>query len=218
MPDVIGLVNERCVVILSGGMPPFNIKEDDMVICADSGILPFEREERLPDILIGDMDSLPDHFIEKMRVKGVKVEKYPEDKDLSDGELAIKRAITFSPDLIEIYGGKTGRIDHVLSCFHLLHRIPHGIQSVLTLDEDQVILIREGDTHQGRTLKSVISVLPAFRKARVTLRGLKWQLEDHPIEIGSTLGIHNEYMGRPFQVKAESGDIYLILADEGSPE
>jgi thiamine pyrophosphokinase len=217
LPDVNCLNKKRCVVILSGGLPLSNLSKDDMVICADSGILSLGKGERQPDILIGDMDSLPPELVDTTRKKGVSVEVHPREKDLTDGELAVKRAISLSPDKIDIYGGKCGRADHVLTSFHLLHSIPQEIESTLYLDHDQVILIREGSSFFGSTGKSVVSILPAFKSAMVTLRGLKWELEHQAISTGSTLGIHNESMGKPFEVMAESGDIYLILADEVPP-
>lgn len=214
MIDVSSLKTKRCVVILSGGLSPFNIMEDDTVICADSGILSLHKEDMIPDILIGDMDSLPTKFVKEMERKGVTVEIYPREKDLSDGELAIKRAVAFSPLSIDIFGGKCGRADHILSSFYLLYKIPEEIESTLHLDSDQVILVREGNSFMGSTDRSVVSVLPAFERARVTLKGLRWELKNHLITMGSTLGIHNESTGKPFEVMAEKGDIYLIFADE----
>jgi thiamine pyrophosphokinase len=204
----------RCVVILPGGRPPFHITEGDLVICADGGALSILSEGSMPDILVGDMDSLTREQVGEMKEKGVILEVHPREKDLADGELAVRKAVSYSPGRIDIFGGKSGRSDHILSSFHLLFNIPRAIESVLHLENDDIILIREGFELLAAPEKPVVSVLPASPQARITIEGLKWDLVDHTLELGSTLGIHNELRENRFRIKAEKGDIYLILADE----
>lgn len=204
----------RCVVILSGGRPPFDIRDDDITICADSGATSLVSAGGSPDIVIGDMDSIDTAVLAELEKRGVTIEVHQRDKDLSDGELAVMNAISRHPKQIEIYGGKRGRSDHILASFHLLYCIPEGILATLHLEGDEVLLIRDGSEFKGTTDKPVISVLPASKRAKVTMDGVKWELKERVIEVGSTLGIHNEPRSGKIRIEAVEGDIYLIFAND----
>jgi thiamine pyrophosphokinase len=190
------------------------ISAEDRIICADDGSIPLISSGIYPDILIGDLDSISKEKVEEMEREGVMIERFPRDKDLSDGELAVRKAVSFSPERIEIYGGKGGRSDHILSSFQLLFIVPHEIQTVLNLDDDEIILMREGNSLESTTGKTVISILPASKRSRVTVSGMKWNLSDHLLEVGTTLGIHNEVKDGSFRLTVNEGDVFLIMADD----
>jgi thiamine pyrophosphokinase len=164
-------------------------------------------------MIIGDMDSIAQGLPEELGRKGTIIEFHPADKDCSDGELAIEKALEYSPAAIDVYGGKCGRADHILSSYHLLFRIPEEIRAALYLEGDEVILIREGRRMEINTARKVVSILPASEEVEVSTFGLKWELKDHTIEMGSTLGIHNEPLKEIFSVDVKRGNVFVILSD-----
>ena len=205
---------KRCVIFLSGAEPPFDIEDDDIIICADSGLLPLKDEGIYPHYLVGDMDSLSDEDVMSAVRHGTVVKKYPFDKDLSDGKIAIELAISLEKDGIVIRGGKTGRIDHVISSIQMLSSIPSTMSSKLFIGRDEVLLIRDGEKKKVQTQKNIISLLPAWNDCVLSISGLKWDIKEERIEMGSTRFIHNENLGVPFDISSITGDIYLILTDE----
>src|SRR5215217_6364178 len=52
----------------------------DIVIAADGGALPLRDAERLPDLVIGDMDSLDPTTLETLVERGVELRRYPREK------------------------------------------------------------------------------------------------------------------------------------------
>ncbi len=102
------LVNGR-----ADGLEPFidNFRSEyskgDFIISADGGFLLAEKLGLLPDVLIGDLDSVRDVNIEK-----VKIVEYPQKKDYSDFELALRYARDLDPDMVFVYGALNGRKDH----------------------------------------------------------------------------------------------------------
>lgn len=205
---------KRCMILLTGAIFPSDKGKDDIIICADSGALSLEGSDIVPDHIIGDMDSIPSDVLSKFEASGANIHRFPEEKDLSDGELAIDLALQFEPDEIMIFGGKDGRVDHVLSSYHLLHLIPQDISSSLYLEGGRILLLREGDEKKMTTSACIISILPACDDCVVTVKGLKWELKEKQLKLGSTLGIHNESTGSPFLVKAVEGLIFLMMMDE----
>ena len=206
----------RCAVFLTGAIPPRDLGEIDVTICADSGAIPLHERGVVPNYLVGDMDSIPEHILDEMERCGSIIERYPEDKDISDGEAGVRKAVSLDPRRIDIYGGRNGRSDHVLSSYHLLHLVPREIHTSLHLDDDKVILIRCGEELKVTTQRRIISVMPATPECIVSIKGLKWELEREQLKMGSTMGIHNENIGSSFTVRADSGEIYLIMIGDRS--
>ncbi len=202
------------MILLNGAEPPFGIEDDDIIICADSGLIPLRDEGIYPHYLVGDMDSISDDDVMLAVRHGTVVKKYPTDKDLSDGKIAIELAISLEKDEIVIHGGKSGRIDHVLSSIQMLSSIPSTMISKLFLGRDEVLLIRDGEKMRVQTEKRIISILPAWNDCVLSISGLKWDLKEERIEIGSTRFIHNENLGIPFDISSITGDMYLIMTDE----
>jgi thiamine pyrophosphokinase len=205
---------KSCLVFLTVARVSSDISKEDILICADSGVLPLLQEGLIPHFIVGDMDSTEKGIFENLRSRGSKIEEYPKDKDLSDGELAVRKALELNPSSIVLFGGRSGRADHVLSSYQLLSLIPSTIPSWLCLDDDRIILLKGGNEIEVSTSRRIISILPANGVPLVTIRGLKWELDREEIPIGSTLGIHNENLGRPFKVMIECGDIYLIMTND----
>lgn len=59
------------------------------VIAADSGAVSLEAAGLLPDILVGDMDSIPAAVLAAMEEAGVPLRQVPARKDFTDLELAL---------------------------------------------------------------------------------------------------------------------------------
>ena len=50
-----------------------------------------------PDVVVGDLDSIAAPVLADLQRRGVPIEAYPRDKDATDGQLAIERAIKVQP-------------------------------------------------------------------------------------------------------------------------
>jgi thiamine pyrophosphokinase len=100
-PSSIALYREHCTNTLRRG---------DLVICANGGYERAQEAGIVPNILIGDLDSLPDTATE-----GIETLRFPAEKDYSDFELALREAEKRHPECIFVYGALGGRIDHELT-------------------------------------------------------------------------------------------------------
>ena len=86
----------------------------DYVIAADGGYLACKRRGIVPDLLLGDFDSMeePADFPKVLRL--------PVEKDDTDTFLAAKYALERGCRAFHIYGGTGGRLDHTLANLQLL--------------------------------------------------------------------------------------------------
>ena len=102
-------------LILLNGEPFAGVMEGaDKVYCCD-GAYDWAKGRVKIDVNLGDFDSLcylPDP---------PPAEIYPTEKDYTDGELALRRALSEGADEIVLYGGGGKREDHFVGNLHLLY-------------------------------------------------------------------------------------------------
>lgn len=131
------------IVVFTGGECPeprlteqyFSSRRPDFVIAADSGLLSWERynadfggmfshggADISPDAILGDMDSLSGKGAEDALKKypAERIQRFVEDKDFTDTELALEYAHKKCADWITLVGAGGGtRFDHFLGVFDL---------------------------------------------------------------------------------------------------
>ena len=68
------------------------------VVAADGGAATALAFGYQPDVVVGDLDSIDAATLAELRRRGVPIETHPRDKDATDGQLAIERALAEQPD------------------------------------------------------------------------------------------------------------------------
>ena len=134
---------KRCFIFSAGTY--YGLRESprlgDLVLAADAGYRVCLRERIVPDLLIGDFDSM-DQPADFDRVRRVPVEK-----DDTDTMLAVKTALDQGCNTVYIYGGTGGkRLDHTLANLQtLLYLRRRGARGYL-YDNDFVWTAIENET------------------------------------------------------------------------
>lgn len=195
------------------------LAEFDFLICADGGGNHALQAGRLPDVLIGDLDSITPVNLERCQQKNVLIQQFPREKDKTDLELALEYAVSqlnlHSPtqELLSLwlYGATGGRVDHLLGNLALLlHYFKRGYRIYLKDPHHQIFLLQDRDVlkgHEGQEL----SIMPITEKARVTTEGLYYPLNGDVILKDSTRGISNVFLGEEAAVQVDEGIVMLIL-------
>jgi thiamine pyrophosphokinase len=208
---------QRVVIIANGDLeePGFYrklLRKDDYIICADGGSRHAKTLGLVPDLLIGDLDSIDP---EQMPVDGVlkpKLIKYPAAKDYSDLELAVDHAVAMKPAEIIIIGALGGsRVDHTLFNLMLLqlplaHHIPARIvdrnQELVMINDELVIEGQPGD---------YLSLFPLNTDAEgVTTEGLKYPLQNEMLKLSSSRGLSNELAESRAKISISRGMLLVI--------
>ncbi|MFN3492786.1 MAG: thiamine diphosphokinase, partial [Anaerolineales bacterium] len=163
----------------------------------------------IPNLIIGDMDSLPSNF--QLSTFDGEVILFPKDKNETDLELAIQHAITLNPEEILIIGALGGRIDHTLANIALLTnfrrvacdlRLNDGLEEI-SLCKDQIeIKGRSGD---------VVSLIPYQENVEgVATQNLKWQLKNETLYFNKTRGISNEMISDTATISITKGLLLIV--------
>jgi thiamine pyrophosphokinase len=166
----------------------------------------------LPDLIIGDMDSLPKEDQATLAALGCRFVPHPRAKDETDLELALTYAVEQGAGEIVILGALGGRVDHTLANVLLL-ALPAlaGIPVRIVDGNQELLLLRSGDVVelQGQP-GELVSLLPLMGDAHgVTTAGLAWALEDDTLRFGYSRGVSNEMTTASAEIRVEQG--YLLV-------
>ncbi len=189
--------------------------EHPFVLAADGGARTALAFGLPPDVVIGDLDSLDAATRGELERTSVPLETYPRDKDATDGQLAVERALAADPGQLILLGFLGGpRLDQALANVLALLRVE--IPAVLLDESNECILLRPGAEHVWRPEPGeVISLIPIQNAAEgVRTQGLRWALDGDRLGLGDTRGVSNEAVADEVSVAIERG---LLLVTRHFP-
>ena len=196
---------------LTPALRPYPTAED-YVIAADRGYDSLMAYGVVPDLAVGDFDSLgyqPDH---------PNVIQLPVEKDDTDMVFALRKGLELGYRRFLLLGGVGGRLEHTLANLQLLDWLTgQGGQGFLAGEKTVATAIRGP---ASLTFPAAMSgYLSAFCNSGtaegVTLENLKFPLEHSTLTSSFPLGVSNQFLGQSAQVSVEKGSLLLIWEDKG---
>lgn len=188
----------------------FSPKPDDLVIAADGGYLHLKKRGIRVDLLIGDFDSM-----EKPEFDNVQT--FRREKDDTDLFLAVKEGYARGYRRFVLYGATGGsRFDHTLGNLQVLAWLAKRGASALLHDcGGTVAALHNSAVAFSAGAKGYLSVISVDEKAGgVTLKGLKYSLENGDLTNDYPLGVSNEFTGEAAEVSVKNGTLLLVTAEE----
>lgn len=188
----------------------------DHLICADGGATHLNNIGVLPDIMIGDFDSIKSEELYFYKENGVEIISHPADKNATDMHLAVSLAIERGFTQIEIFGGTGFRIDHMMANIFLLEYMKKNGADGKIIDENNILMIANHPKTIIKAFKNQIISLVALSDevTGITLKGLKYPLKNATLTRCDSLGISNIMLHREVEIFKESGELLIILSSE----
>ena len=92
------------MLVLGGRERPIKkfAEASDIILCADSGADSALKQGIMPDVLLGDMDSISDKAFKALQDEGIKIIKFPAEKDKTDGEISLDYAKEIGADTVDM--------------------------------------------------------------------------------------------------------------------
>lgn len=212
-------VNGRAIIVANGVMASNTdlislLRADDLVIAADGGGRYCLQIGCIPNILIGDFDSLSALEVDEIEETGTEVHRHPICKAETDLELAIEMAIQKEVREIVILGALGGRWDQTLANLMLLGHQRFSETRIRILDGNhEITLLLPHAAHiicgsPGDT----VSLIPVSGNAHgVTTSGLEYPMQTGELPFGATLGISNTLTATEATVSFQSGLLICIV-------
>ena len=199
----------RCFIFAAGTYYGLREKPEagDLVLAADAGYQICRRENIVPDLLLGDFDSMdqPADFDHVHRV--------PVEKDDTDTMLAVKTALEQGCDTVYIYGGTGGkRLDHTLANLQtLLYIRRRGARGYL-YDDDFVWTAIENETLTvERTVEwGLLSVFCLGAPASgIDEAGVRYPLAEAALSAEFPLGVSNHILEPRARITVRDGALLV---------
>lgn len=208
------------IVILSGGSLDYDFAADyiqqerpDCLIAADRGMKFCYEKQICPDYVLGDFDSIEPEIVSHFREKHVDVIGFLPEKDDTDTEIAMKKAIDLGADQIILLGALGGRMDHCIANLHMLKlAMQQQIDAVIVDRQNRIRLLDHSFTiEKNKQWGKYVSFLPFTDEVEnLTLQGFQYPLENYRMQKGLSIGVSNEIEEAQAEICFTGGILMMI--------
>ena len=205
------MYEKRCIIVGGGDFEPSLLPskgECDLLIAADSGYAALEKMGVLPDLCIGDFDSLGYEPAE------CPVFRLPVEKDDTDMVAAARIGMErgYADFLfLGVLGGD--RFSHSVAALQTLGwLLKQGAQGKI-LDRRCLISAVDDKIMWPASACGSVSVFALGGEAEVSMEGLKYSLCRHRLDI-FPLGVSNSFVGLPAYISVHKGAVLVVEEPE----
>ena len=213
---------KRIIIFANGDLPDLEkaralLRDDDFIIAADGGTRHALALGLTPNVIVGDLDSLPSNF-EPLTFNG-EIVLYPKDKNETDLELAIQHALTLNPEQVTILAALGGRLDQTLGNIAIISdlrssTLRHAQSDAFDIHLDdgveEIFFCRTTCEINGLP-NDIVSLIPWQGEVTgIVTTGLKWPLQNETLYQNKTRGISNEMTGDTATVQIKSGFLLIV--------
>ncbi|HVO68541.1 MAG TPA: thiamine diphosphokinase [Aggregatilineaceae bacterium] len=185
---------------------------ESLIVVADGGARLALACGLVPQVVVGDLDSLTPGEVDDLRAQGAEIVRYPAEKDETDLELALMIAVRRGTTWIRVIGAIGGRIDQMLANVSLLTRPDlAGRDTRLVAGPQTLWLIGPGEHPLDGAPGDTISLLPLAGDAHdVRTDGLEYPLRGEILRFGPARGVSNVMLGVSARVALSAGLLVVV--------
>lgn len=210
------------VVVCAGGpkeelcsFAPFSKKEDVLFIGADRGALYLIEQGIIPHAIVGDFDSLTHEEYELVMKHTNDRQRFQEEKNETDTDLALLKAYTYQPSEIILTGVTGGRLDHYEAAIRSIYRLqrehPHIVLKIMNHANLLQFLMPGTHIIQADEQYRYLSFFAHEETIKnVTLRQVKYETTDEEITLGTSRFTSNEIIGDSGSISFSQGICLMI--------
>jgi thiamine pyrophosphokinase len=191
-----------------GDLQPFRdlLQRADLVIAADGGARHVLALKMIPQVAIGDFDSLDVRSFAQLEQAGVEIRRHPVHKEETDLELALLLAVEQGSTCIHVLAALGGRPDQHLANLQLLTHPAFANVDVRLLHERwEAFAIRRSASIYG-TPGDIVSLLPMTEVVTgIITTGLYYPLQNEALRLGPARGVSNVLVSSQADVTIERG-------------
>lgn len=195
-------------------------RKNILLIAADKGLDFFIDAKLLPDIAVGDFDSLSEQgrdFLEKVENSDeMEIIRLKPEKDDSDTQSALMLAKRRGAANVVILGATGSRLDHVAANLGLLLWAKEQEMQVVLVDKNNWISLVDKETilEKNSQFGKYVSFFPLGEDVEnLTLEGFKYPLKNHYLKLSdSGLTVSNEIDDNSAKITYTKGNLLMIMS------
>ncbi|KAA0966552.1 thiamine diphosphokinase [Sporosarcina sp. ANT_H38] len=193
--------------------------EDTVFIGADRGALHLLRRGIVPLEAVGDFDSVTESEYDEIATEVRIIGRFRSEKNETDTELAVERALSYRPEHVILTGVTGGRLDHMESALHLLYRLQtankHTSFSIRNgLNELSIIIPGIHQVMRNDRFKYISFFSFGGAVSGLTLTGFKYDMVDAVLETGMTLFTSNELAAEVCTISLREGICLMVRSSD----
>ncbi len=207
----------KCLIMANGDYGQLKyygeqLKDVDMVLCADGGANYAYKMNLIPDFIIGDMDSIDNEVREYyQRNKKVRFKKYPQQKDFTDTQLVINQAEDLGATDIIFFGTIGKRLDHTLSNIYSCIEICSHLNSIVHYSpEYSVYIVSSSLLLQGMPGEIVSTIALSDKVTSFSIGGVEYPLDNVVLEKSNPYAISNRLVVDKAEITVGNGIVVII--------
>ena len=189
----------------------FQKNDGDYVIAADGGLVYLHERGIMADLLIGDFDSLGEkpYYANIIPLEG--------EKDDTDMLAAVREGMARGYDFFYIYCGTGGRFEHTLANIQTLGFLAQSGKRGFLIEQNSIItVISDGSICFDSSYAGYVSVFSYSETATgVSIKGLKYELENHVLTNIFPVGTSNEFIGATSTISVTGGALLIVFPRRG---
>ena len=171
----------------------------DFIVGVDGGVQTVESFGLICDMTIGDFDSLG--YVPEGAIV------HPAEKDETDLELALRTVSEREQhEEIIIIGATGGRLDMTVQNVYLLKQYP---EARLVTKREEVRYLAVGSYAVEAESYHYLSFIPLVPSI-LSLAGVKYPLDTHPVPVGGSLTVSNEWRASEAKIELHQGELLMM--------
>lgn len=211
---------ERCVIITAHHavfpFDPREIREKDVIYCADGGYLAAQEAGLIPQLLIGDFDSLTASDLAKTLPPSCEVIRLVPEKDDTDTMMCLKEGLGRGFHQFLIIGGLSGRLDHTMANLQTLAYATEAGALLRIIDgPNEATMLRNSAINITRREGWKVSLFSFSSVCQgVSISGVKYPLKQAVLHNSFPLGVSNEFVEKEATIEVQEGQLLIILSQD----
>ncbi len=212
---------KTCHIICHGDVSFYDLNIDlqdgDICVAVDAGFYYCEPFGVDPDLIIGDMDSVKEKgewsdIEEIMEENPEMVEILSTEKDDTDTLAAIKAGFARGYRRFCLFGALGKRLDHTIANIQCLSYILNqGGKGYIMDGKMEITAIKNDTIRYAADSQGTLSLFALGERAEgVSIKGMKYLLEDAVVTNDFPIGISNEFIGEEAEITVRNGMLLLI--------
>ncbi len=188
------------------------LEPNDLLIAADGGARFCKALDIIPNILIGDLDSIDEKDVLDFNNAGTQILKFNPQKDETDLELALLHAQSLKAEEVIIFGGLGRRWDHSLANLLLPAHPALASLNISFWENGQWFYLIQHKIEIQATPGTTLSLIPIGGDvAGVSTEGLEWPLKNETLAFGATRGVSNKFLLGKVTINIKKGYLLCVL-------